>query len=165
MSLTGMAELKAKIATLKARMGDLSVPLNQAGLVVRDAAVNRIKSQGGDQTWIPNKRGGHTGIDTGTMWRSIQVEAQGSSAVSVGTNVEYAKYFQFGTGVYAGHQPWTITAKKGRPLQFTIGGTTYYRASVIDPGQPARAFLVIGDKEKSGVVQVFQRWFNLEDVV
>jgi phage gpG-like protein len=153
-------QILAKLRAQAARLSDLSVPLTQAGIVVRDAAVMRIKEQGGDQDWLPNKRGGHTGIDSGRMMSSIQVSPVAQNAVSVGTNLQYAKWFQEGTGIYAGHTPWTIKPKSKKALAFTSGGVEYVRRSVTIPGEPRRPYLLITDTEKAGIRDVFYHWIN-----
>lgn len=149
-----LAKLRAQLA----RIQDFETPLQQAGVLMRDAAIMRFKEQGGDQSWKPNKRGGHTGILTGRLWQSIQVSPPGGNSVTVGTNVTYARYFQFGTGIYAGGSPWTIRPKNGKALAFTIGGQRFVRRSVTIPGQPARPFLVITDENKAAIKDVFTRW-------
>jgi phage gpG-like protein len=149
-----LAKLKAKLD----RVSDLSVPLQQSGVVVRDDAVMRIKEQGGDQVWVPNKRGGHTGIDSGRMMSSIQISPVSNNSISVGTNVPYARWFQEGTGIYAGHSEWTVKPKFKKALAFTVGGVTYLRRSVTIPGQPKRPFLIIADKERSEIREIFMRY-------
>lgn len=144
------------------RLSHLQTPLQQAGGVVRDAAVMRIKEQGGDQAWIPNKRGGHTGIDSGRMMNSIQVSPPSATSVTIGTDVRYARWFQEGTGIYAGHRPWTIVPTRKKALAFTIGGVTYVRRSVTIPGQPPRPFLLVGDTERKEIMEVFQHWLSAE---
>lgn len=149
-----LSKLRAQIE----RIQNFEVPLQQAGVLARDAAIMRFKEQGGDQTWKPNKRGGHTGILSGRLWQSIQVSPPAGNTVTVGTNVKYARYFQQGTGIYAGGSPWTIHPKKAKALAFTIGGTAYVRRSVTIPGQPPRPFLVITDDNKAAIKAVFTRW-------
>jgi len=144
-----------------ARMQDLSVPLTRSGIIVRDAAVTRIKQQGGDQSWPPNKRGGHTGILSGRMWQSIGISQNNVYSVTIGTNVPYARWFQEGTGIFAGHSPWTVRAKNAKALKFTVGGKTYLRKAVTIPGQPPRPFLLIGDSERAKIRQAFENWFML----
>jgi phage gpG-like protein len=151
-----LASLQAKVE----RLSNFDVPLRQSGIIVRDAAVMRIKEQGGDQVWIPNKRGGHTGIDTGRMMGSIQVSPVANNSVTVGTDVPYARWFQEGTGIYAGHSAWTVTAKSGKALKFTIGGVTYIRRSVTIPGEPKRPFLLIADQQRTDIRDVWVRWLS-----
>ena len=153
-------EVLAKLQAQVARLSDFSVPLAQAGVVVRDAAVMRIKDQGGDQQWPPNKRGGHTGIVTGRMMSSIQVSPVTDNRVTVGTNLDYAKWFQEGTGIYAGHSAWTIKPKTKKALAFMVGGVKYVRRSVTMPGQPKRPFLLVTDTERGEIRDVFVRWLT-----
>ena len=159
--LSARSNAEAIIAKLRLqieRMQDFTLPLQAAGVVVRDAAVLRFKMQGGDQTWAPNKRGGHTGIDTGRLWQSIAVSPPDPKAVTIGTNVRYARWFQEGTGIFAGHSAWTVRAKTAGALAFSVGGETYVRRSVTIPGQPPRPFLVVTEAERSKINEIFQTW-------
>lgn len=56
-------------------------------------------------------------VDTGRLRGSITYEVQGDDCY-IGTNVEYAKYIEFGTGIYAesgGRQtPWVYKDSEGR---------------------------------------------------
>jgi phage gpG-like protein len=154
----GNSNIDAVLADFTARterLADLQPPLLRAGIIVRDASVMRIKAQGGDQPWIPNKRGGHTGILTGRMMNSIQVAPPTQDAVTVGTNVPYARWFQEGTGIFAGHTPWTVTAKNKQSLAFTMGGVTYLRRSVTIPGEPQRPYLYVDDKNRGDILKEF----------
>jgi phage gpG-like protein len=151
-----LASLRAQLA----RIQDFTTPLQQAGVVVRDAAIMRFKEQGGDQDWKPNTRGGHTGIDTGRLWQSIQVSPPAGNSVTVGTNVSYARWFQEGTGIFAGHSSWTVKPQNGKGLKFTIGGETFVRREVTIPGQPPRPFLVLTDQERADIRDVFSRWIT-----
>lgn len=166
-----MARLQEQIA----RLNDLSVPLTRAGIIVRDAAVTRIKEQGGDETWAPSKKtlvrtirpmrkgglpltiegSGHTGIDTGRMWQSIGISQNNADSVTIGTNVRYARWFQEGTGIFAGHAPWTVHAKSKKALAFD--GIVVKSATI--PGQPGRVFLKIGDSERTKIRAAFEAWF------
>ncbi len=149
------------LTNLRARSERLAHPqpaLEMGGQIVRAAAVRRIKQQGGDQVWIPNKRGGHTGIDSGRMWQSIQVDPPTDTSVKVGTNVRYALWFQNGTGIFAGHSEWTIKPSGGKALAFTIGGVRYVRKSVVMKGQPGRPFLVITTTESKKIVRALSRY-------
>lgn len=56
-------------------------------------------------------------VDTGQLRQSITHEVEGNTGV-IGTNVEYAPYVEYGTGIYAkdgnGRQtPWSYKDSKG----------------------------------------------------
>jgi hypothetical protein len=155
-------DLLLKLNRQLEHLTDLTTPLQASGDIVRDASVMRIKEQGGDLDWPPNKRGGHTGVDSGRMMGTIQVAPPNPNSVTVSDDVAYARYFQEGTGIYAGHQPWVITGNPG--LKFTIGGKTYIRRSVVMPGQPGRVFLTIEQPEKNDILAVFDRWVSGENL-
>lgn len=61
---------------------DVSVPLEKACLVVENAAKSKVP------------------VDTGNLRSSITHEVEGNEGV-VGTNVEYAPYVEFGTGLFS----------------------------------------------------------------
>ncbi|AUV81255.1 hypothetical protein C2R22_05920 [Salinigranum rubrum] len=74
-------------------------------------------------------------VESGNLRASIasvvETIANGYRAV-VGTNVEYAREVEFGTG------PHTIT---GDPLRFTVDGEVVFATEVNHPGTPAQPFL------------------------
>lgn len=151
-------ELIAKLSAQIKRIFNFEVPLEQSGQYVRDAAVMRIKRQGGDIPWTPNKRGGHTGIISGRMMNSIQISPVTNNSISVGTDVPYARWFQEGTGIYAGHSFWTIVPTNKKALKFVSGGVTYLRRKVVMPGQPKRVFLTITDGDRQNLLEIWRRW-------
>lgn len=56
-------------------------------------------------------------VDVGTLRNSIKSEVEGAEGV-VGTNLEYAPYVEFGTGLFAVHgdgrqTPWSYQDEKG----------------------------------------------------
>jgi phage gpG-like protein len=155
--VNGSEALSANLQQIKQNAASLQTPLLNSAILVRDEAVLNIKAQG-RPTWIPNQRGGHTGIDTGRLWQSIGISAATGTSIRVGTNVKYAGYFQYGTGIYAGHSAWTIRAVNGRALAFTIGGSKFFRRSVTIKGQPARPFLFIDDPLRARITQTFAAW-------
>lgn len=63
---------------------------------------------------------------------SIHVEGPtitpGNVSAQVGTNLNYAPYQEFGTGIYAGHGP--ITPKRGKVLAWRSGGAWHFARSV-----------------------------------
>ena len=158
--MEGSDRLRIRLEQMLERARNLEQPLNAAGVAVRDAAVNRIKQQGGDQSWPPNKRGGHTGIDTGRMMGSLAVSQVGPGTVQVGTNVFYARFFQEGTGVFAGRSAWVVRPKAGKALHWFDQGGEHFAKSVTIPGQPSRPFLLIGSNERALIERIFTRWIG-----
>ena len=78
---------------------DLTEPLNKACLLVENDAKRKCP------------------VDTGQLRASITHEVEGQTGI-VGTNVEYAPYVEYGTGIYArdgnGRQtPWSYQDAEG----------------------------------------------------
>ena len=78
---------------------DLEIPLTKACLLVEGDAKKRCP------------------VDTGQLRQSITYEVKGNTGV-IGTNVEYAPYVEYGTGIYAvggnGRQtPWSFQDAEG----------------------------------------------------
>lgn len=174
---------QAMLATLRVRADratNVRPFLLAAGVKVRDAAVLRIRS--GGPGWAPDapstvtmKGSSRPGVDTGTMMSSITVDAdaqpgsvtigiQGPAANRVTTGgvalVNYAYWFQYGTGVYAGHQPWTIVAINAKALHWRAGGREYFARSVFALGQPPRPFLYIDPPLARDIVALAARYFG-----
>ena len=60
----------------------------------------------------------NTPVDTGNLQNSFQVKMASENTVAIGTDVEYGKYVELGTGIYAegggGRQtPWTYQDSHG----------------------------------------------------
>jgi phage gpG-like protein len=146
-TLEGVDKVLTRVTQIQRNLADLSTPLMRAGVYARDQAVLRIKNQG--PGWVPNKRGGHTGIDTGRMWQSIGISQSNAQSITVGTNVFYARYFQDGTGTYAGHSAWTVQNSFGRK-----GFKTVHQ------GQPPRPFLYLNDIDREAIRAIFKRWMT-----
>lgn len=114
---------------------------------------------------------GQTGVDEGTMLRAMEsaeaIEPDGPLSVSLGINVRtadgkynYAKIFQEGSGVYAGHSEWTIAPKAGGVLSWSIGGVRFFASSVTMQGQPPRPFIFVeGTEEK--IVAIGREWLRM----
>ena len=78
-------------------------------------------------------------VRTGVLRSSINYKVDQSSTsvtATVGTNVQYAKYQEFGIS-----HSWPIKPKSARALAFEVGGKTIFRKSVTHPGLPERSFL------------------------
>lgn len=149
----GLREAIARFQAMRENLADPTPALTQAGQVVRYAAVRRIRQGGGDQSWAPDapltvaaKGSLHVGIDTGRMWQSIGISQSSSRSVTVGTNVGYARYFQFGRGP---------VRASGRALAIGRGKRMFFLRSV--GPQPARPFLLIGDAERNKIRAIFLR--------
>lgn len=128
-TVSGIDRLRASLALRIQATQDLTVPLAAAGALTRDAAVRQF-AVGGDPSWPPSRKTqditfgtgrnavtlsghGQTGIDTGALMRSIQVDPPTPNSIKIGTNLPYGRIFQEGSGIYAGHSAWTIRPKEG----------------------------------------------------
>lgn len=151
----------ALLTLTEERADKIDRPLDSAGVYVRDRSVRRIK-MGGDPPWPPAKypQDHRLGVDSGVMWRSITMETIGPRSRRVGTNVKYAKYFQEGTGQFAGRSGWVQQAQAGSAIAFTLGGKTFLRRSVAHIGQPPRPFLYVDDKDRVAIQAIFARWLR-----
>ncbi len=149
------------IARMKERADRARNPgpaLAVAGSIVRDAAFRRFTAN----DWAPNslvtirrKGSSRPGIDTGTLRNSITSQVEDYAAV-IGTNVRYARWFQEGTGVFAGHQPWRIT-RRGKVVSGSGGA--------MHQGQPARPFLFIDQTSRDRILAVFKTYIMTGELV
>ena len=108
--------------------------------------------------WAPLKhRTGVILVKTAVLKNSISSASDANSA-SVGTDVKYAAVHQLGRG------PFTVTAKRGKALAFSIGGNLLFRRSVHIPGIPARPFLPVDASgnlrpdTETFIVRTLQNW-------
>jgi phage gpG-like protein len=125
----GADRTRTTIDAIARSLSDLTMPLQQGGDLTRDEAVRQF-AVGGDPRWPPSQKtlsraigfgkkaiqiggSGQTGIDTGTLRRSITSNLKSASNIEIGTNVPYARWFQEGSGIYVGHSAWTITPTHG----------------------------------------------------
>lgn len=165
-------DLSLTISERLDRLRNLKPALLRAGLYQRDQSVKRI-TQGGPG-WPPDapstvamKGSSKPGIDTGTMRSSLTVDVEkepntavvgisGPAANKTSTDgtplVNYAYWFQYGTGEYAGHSRWTIRPVNAKVLSWTAGGKTYFARSVEMVGQPPRPFLYITTTEDAPMI-------------
>ena len=97
-------------AELEATLDSLSSALKVRDILDESAAVllNRIRDRFLDETdpdgnrWIPSRAsmmrsGGGTLFDTGRLFHSIQLYADGEDSRAIGTDVPYGVFHQFGT--------------------------------------------------------------------
>lgn len=78
-------------------------------------------------------------VRTGVLRSSINYQVERSATevtASVGTNVQYARYHEFGVP-----HSWVIRPKSARALAFEVGGQTIFAMRVTHPPLPERSFL------------------------
>jgi phage gpG-like protein len=165
MELQGIAELRARYQQRAERAADLSVPLERAGAVTVSASKRRFRQN----NWAPNtantiasKGSSQPGMDNGRLYQSITASDPSPTQISIGTNLEYARWFQEGTGEYAGHSDWTIRAS-GRALRWVGAQGTAYARWVLMRGQPSRIFLTFDQPLVEKIREIFVRWLMLDD--
>lgn len=108
----------------------VAVALNEAGLFAQDLIVQS------------------TPVDTARLRNSwtLEIATPDDLEAVVFTNVEYAPYVEFGTGVHSENpasnkQPIFIKAKNKKALKFTSGGETFFRKSVTIQGMKPRSMI------------------------
>lgn len=102
-SIQGQEELERKLTLLTGALDTVAI-LDEAGAVLFQRIKRRFLDQEDPdgQAWIPSKAsrkrsGGGTLYDTGRLFHSIQLYADGENSRAIGTNVPYAGYHNFGT--------------------------------------------------------------------
>jgi hypothetical protein len=155
----GMAELRARIESMKARAADPKPGLLRAGMVVLRAAKDHIKSGAGDEgPWPPNISGTPLLFKSGRLINSLTIGGPGSvmqldsSSIEVGTNVPYARWMQEGTGIY-GPSGQRIFPKHAKALAFDGPAGRIIVRSI--KGTPKRRFLFIDDAQAVRIRAVF----------
>lgn len=146
---------------MRERLQDLQPAFLRAAMVVFKAAKDRISSQGGG-AWRPTleENIGAPLQRTGRLINSLSIGASDGEfseipgGYRVGTNVDYARYVQEGTGIY-GPTGRPITPKTGQYLVFTANGRQYFLKSV--RGAPARPYLYVDDAVSNAVRTAFVR--------
>lgn len=123
-------------------VGDVLARLASADANARQGIANAMNAaiQTGQAAIVED-----TPVQTARLRSSIAVTLAepDNLTASVHTNVEYAQYVEFGTGVYseapgAPGVPFTITAKNAQALHFTWQGQEFYRKSVTIQGMRPR---------------------------
>lgn len=151
LSLRGIDKVQVRVSRIQRNLADLGPPLLKSAIILRDSAVTRFKDEG--PGWAPTRRGGHIGIDTGRLSQSMgisqPVRQADATSITVGTGVYYAKYFQYGTGIYAGHSAWTVRNSFG-----VKGWVTHHL------GQPPRPFLFISQVDRDKIRKIFKKHMN-----
>jgi hypothetical protein len=139
---SNLGAIRAKFEARVARAKNPQPAVTAVGAYLASEGRRRINVQG-DPSWIPNKKGTHTGIDTGTMLGAINFNLLSANSVQIGVGAiaPYARYFQEGTGVYVGKSAWTVKPKSANALAFSTPAGQFVRKSVTIPGQPPRPFI------------------------
>ena len=103
-TIKGQEALEKKLDLLTDAL-DTRTILDEAGAVLFQRIRKRFLDQEDPdgQAWIPSKAslkraGGGTLYDTGRLFHSIQLYADGENSRAIGTNVPYGKYHNFGLG-------------------------------------------------------------------
>ncbi len=144
---------------MRDRSENLAPAYQRAALVIFRAAKDHIKSGGGESPWAPNSTGTSLLIRTGRLINSLAVGGSNSvveidgGGVTVGTNVQYARYVQEGTGIYGpGGTPIVPTSSK---FLSWIGadGNRIFAKSI--QGSPPRKFLYIDQPQADRIRAVF----------
>jgi phage gpG-like protein len=143
-SITGLDALRAKLDRLHERTTNLKPAFKRAGVVALDAFKERIEV--GGPGWVPNKSGTPLLRKTGRLFNSFSIGASGdvfdlgADEVTVGTNVAYASYLNFGTRGRAAHRA------EGK-LAGMLGGSGFFSHSGATVGAiPARPLVFIDEK-------------------
>lgn len=101
MSIEGLYKLQKKLNKLSSNQ-TYEQALGQAGLIVEAAAIKKVP------------------VDTGILRSSIATSVDiNKLEAKVGTNLEYAPYIEYGTGLFASkgggrNTPWTYQNSKGQ---------------------------------------------------
>lgn len=150
------AQLIAKFKLRIERSKDLTKPLTQAGALAVSAAKMRFR----DNSWPPNnpitiemKGSSRPGIASGRGRQSIVADEATPTSIRVGTNIQYMRWLQEGTGIY-GERGTPIVPIRAKALAF--GG--HFFKSV--KGQPPRPFLYFDDPLRAKIRAAFSRWLN-----
>lgn len=162
--------------------GSLTTFFDEKARAVTKASAVKMAVHGGEtlEHWVTI----NTPVETGELrasWHASSPEpytSEGSPAyrVTVGTEVDYAPYVEYGTGIYGpSHAPYIIKPKDPNgTLRFVAkDGTIVFAKQVLHPGSPGNHMMGIGSDVtdsllKSGVLMadVLQEWkHNVEGLV
>lgn len=79
---------------------------------------------------------------SGRLSRSVKASrvkiSGGKGSITVGSNVKYAPFHEFGTGIHGGKGAYEIVPIRAKALRFVIGGETVFAKRVLHPGVIAR---------------------------
>lgn len=141
----------AMAAALDARLADLTPLYADLGELLTASTKDRFRvGTAPDGTpWVPLADGsGRTPLTlTGVMSQQIGY-GSGSDYVELFMTAKQAPWHQFGT------DPYTIKAKTGKALAFTVGGQRLARRQVNHPGLPARPMLGVSQSDARQMEQL-----------
>lgn len=144
------------LSRLAAKGGNLQPLMQDIGEIILLSTKLNFEQQGRPTPWKKSRRaeqtGGQTLSDTGRLRNSFTIDA-GSDHVTVGTDVDYAPYLQFGT------KPRIIRPNKAKALKISGIG---FRKKVKHPGMPARPFLLIQDNDVQKIIQAIESYMSTE---
>ena len=111
-------KLESHVAEFKAEMERrIPIVLEAVGQEAEGDAMETLRNRIGKSEWY---------VPTGTLMNSITHQVvESEDSVYIGTNVEYAPYVEYGTGIYADNgagrkTPWAYKGSDGK-LHFTHG--------------------------------------------
>jgi hypothetical protein len=173
-SISGLKELRARVAGMQLRMGNLEPAYMKSGMVALKAAKERIKSQGSG-SWPPTAetQSGAPLFRTGRLINSLDMNSQGNvvrldgDGITVGTNLKtksglsIGRILQEGSGIY-GPSGAPITPKNSRFLSFVVNGKRVFAMSV--KGTPKRRFLYIDEHVASVLKALFAKYIMRGDL-
>ncbi|MEW6263376.1 MAG: phage virion morphogenesis protein [Thermodesulfobacteriota bacterium] len=140
---TGVAKV---LATLQARVENLTPAMKIVGRLIRDSVVKNFEAGGRPKRWKPSARAmleeGQTLRDSGRLYKSIVSKAYADRAV-IGTNVIYALIHQTG-----GRTPAHVIRPKTKKALFWPGAR-HPVGAVRHPGSniPPRPYLLVQDED------------------
>lgn len=169
-------ETDAKTALKKLRIIGKELNTTEAAKVIGMSLIewidNNFRSQGslGGKKWkelskntVAGRRKGSSRIlqDTGRLKQSFTkapfpkiTKGPGILTVEVGTNIQYAKYHEYGT------KPYTIRPRTKKALAFTVAGGKIVRKFVNHPGLPARPMLPSKQKAERVSIKTLKAYVN-----
>lgn len=95
----------------------------------------------GERNHRPSRRDNPPAVDSGALYRSIRTYS-GRDFTEVGTNLEYGRFLEYGTGIYGdGRGEYTIKAKGGGMLSWVVNGQRMFAKEVKHKGMRPRPWL------------------------
>ena len=159
--IVGLAELRAKLGTMKSHAADPAPALQWSGEAVAHSGIARIEA--GGPGWPPNVGGTPLLNRTGGLIaalqpaQSVHVEGGTATITPAGKYGEIGYWLQEGTGIY-GDRGTPIVPTSAKVLHFMLGGEHVFAHSI--KGTPKREFLSITGPLKALIEDAFARWLT-----